>query len=1135
MARLNLSLLGPVTCGLDGNLVQFKTKLAQALLVYLAMEAQQAHSRESLAALLWPEQPAHTARHNLRQTLLYLRQGLGAATADPYLRITHQTLQFDATADHHLDATRFSAHLEATQRHPHANLATCAACLARLAQAAALYRGDFLAHFFLDNNQPFEEWALVQREALRSQALEALYLLADCHAEQGDLAAAAGFARRQVELDGLREEAYRQWMRAAALLGRRSEALGAYEAVRRRLDQELGVAPAAETTALYDLIVDGRLPAASPAAAAARPPNLPRALTPFVGREADLAEISRRLDDAHCALLTLFGPGGVGKTRLALEVARQRSAAYRDGVAFVPLESLAAPDHLATAIGSAVGLDFRGEAEPQQQLLAHLRGQQRLLVLDNFESLLAEAPTPALLLDLLHGAPGVQLLVTSREVLNLRAEWLFEVAGLPYPPADAAGEPARVPGSLPDRYAAVRLFTQHAHRLRHDFAPGPEDLALISRLCRLVAGLPLAIELAAALTRAQTCAAIAAAVERNLDNLATTQSDVPARQRSLHALFEYSWDLLEARARGVLARLAVFRGGLTVEAAQPVAGASETDLKRLAEKSFLRRRADGRYEMHAVLRQYAAQKLASVDAAAASARHGAYYSRWVQGHAQDLSGEATAEAAAAIQSELDNVRAAWEWAVAQGDLPALARSLAGLARFYVLKSLTREGEAALGAAIAAVRLRMASEASREVWVSLFEEPEAPVPAEAVLAALLVMHGRLLARLARGEAAAAAFAEGIELASAHDGQRIQALGYTYWGLLDVVQANYPAASAKAERALDLAQAAGWTKVQADALRLMGNIAGYQGDLLTSRRHYERCLPLGEAVGDRRGTSATLSNLGSLCLEQGDWPAAAGYFEQALALHHELGDQASLGQTLVNLGRLAEARGSFGRAAELHAQALEITRAIGDRQHEPDAHLHLGLTALGQRQHETARSQLDTALELYRALGDRWGEAAALEGLGQLAEAQGAPAQALEALEAALVLRRAIFDRTGIASTLTALGQLAAGSGRQAEARAQLHEALETASANQATPLLLRALTAAATLLMAAGQGARAAELLTVVLHHPSTDSQTRDRAGRAWAEAVRLLPEAAAAAAQARGRLLEPAILAAELAGPAGGL
>jgi predicted ATPase/Tfp pilus assembly protein PilF len=771
-------------------------------------------------------------------------------------------------------------------------------------------------------------------------------------------------------------------------------------------------------------------------------------------------------------------------------------------------------------------MKFSGKSEPQAELAAFLHDQQRLLVLDNFEPLLPNPAATDLLLDLIQAASGLQLLVTSREALNLRAEWLYELAGLPFPPAEPHSiEIAR--SNLPERFASVRLFTQHAHRLHRDFAAGPSEQTAISQLCRLVEGMPLAIELAAALTRTHTCAEIAAAAQHNLDSLTTAQHDVPGRHHSLRALFDYSWALLNGRARSALSRLAVFRAGLTADAAGQVAEAGESDLNLLANKSFLRRRPDGRYEMHEVLRQYAAEKLAEIEAVeiVTRHRHADYFTRWVQRHEAALSGETMAESTLTIQAEIDNVRAAWRWAVEHCDLVAIARSMAGLARFYVLKSLTREGEVALRAAIHAVRARLAVGQPGLIAVALFDGPEEDQPAEAVLAALLIWHGRLLARSAQPEAAAAALAESIRLAPGGHGRRAQAMAYLLWGSLDVARSDYTAARRKAEQALSLAQAAGWQKMEADANRLLGNIFGYQGDLPRSRQYYERCLELERVVGQRRGTSATLSNLGSLCLEQGDTAAAEDYFEQALAIHRELDDQSSLAQTLVNLGRLWEVRGDYVQAQHCHAESLQITRLIGDRQHEPDAVLHLGLVALGQDQPAAAQPHLDNALSLYRTAGDRWGEAAVLEAQGNLAEAQGLPGPALEALQAALAVRRSIVDHAGIASAQAELGRLSASQGHIVQAHAYLSAALETARTTRATVLLLRVMVAIAVLLARTGRPARALEVLVCVLPHPSLESKTRILANREWANVAGLVTEPALAAARARGGQLQPETLA----------
>ena len=258
MARLSLSLLGPLRIALDGQPApNFAYAKARALLAYLAVEAGRPHHRDALVGLLWPELPDATARTNLRQALANLRQAIGdAAATPPFLLITRDTVQFNLRSDHELDVAAFTALLAACETHAHRRLERCRSCGARMAQALALYRGDFLAEFTLDGAAPFEEWQLRQRERLHQRALDALVHLADYHERRGALAQARRYARRQIELDPWREEAYRQLMRLLARAGQRSAALAQYETCRRFLERDLGVQPEAETTALYKEIRD---------------------------------------------------------------------------------------------------------------------------------------------------------------------------------------------------------------------------------------------------------------------------------------------------------------------------------------------------------------------------------------------------------------------------------------------------------------------------------------------------------------------------------------------------------------------------------------------------------------------------------------------------------------------------------------------------------------------------------------------------------------------------------------------------------------------------------------------------------------------------------------------------------------
>lgn len=383
--------------------------------------------------------------------------------------------------------------------------------------------------------------------------------------------------------------------------------------------------------------------------------NLPRYTTPFFGRAQEARDLVALLAD--CCLLTLVGPGGSGKTRLALELASQMP--FPHGAHFIPLTSTSAASDIPQVIARVFGLHLETAVSPQDQLLDFLKGRNLLLVLDNFEHLL-EGGTQ-LVMAILDAAPGVKMLVTSRQALSLQAEWIRPVSGLDLP-------------------AAVELFAERARRVRGDFSLAEQRPGVV-RICQLAEGMPLAVELAAAWTRTLSCEQIAAEIAHNLDFLAAPLRDLPERHRSMRAVFDHSWRRLAANEQRVFARLAVFRGGFTGAAAEVVAGASAHVLAALVDQSLLYARADGRYSLHELLRQYAEAHLGD-EAAALGEAHSVYYLRFVASLAPALKGGRQVEAARELAAELDNVRAAWDWAVARKRHTLIDAALETLRIYY---------------------------------------------------------------------------------------------------------------------------------------------------------------------------------------------------------------------------------------------------------------------------------------------------------------------------------------------------------------------------------------------------------------------------------------------------------------------
>lgn len=413
--------------------------------------------------------------------------------------------------------------------------------------------------------------------------------------------------------------------------------------------------------------------------------QLPPQLTSFIGRTDEIVQISQQLDNPDCHLLTLVGPGGIGKTRLAIEVAKHILGAARrviptDGVYFVDLQPISTADSLVTTLANSIDMRFFGEQPPRVQLLNFLRDRKLLLLIDNFEHLLDGVD---LLSEIVKTAPNVKMLVTSREALNVQEEWLWQVQGLQIP------ENVHV-GSI-ENFSAVRLFVERACRVRADFRLANQENQVV-HICRLVEGMPLALELAASWTKALSCDEIANELQRGIDFLKTNVRNMPERHRSMQAVFDQSWRMLTEAERAVFPKLSVFRGGFRHEAAEAVAGASLQTLAGLVDKSFLRVSQTGRHEIHELMRQYGEEQLNVEANDALHDCHCSYYARFLHEQEIKLRGRDQIIALDQIAEELDNIRVCWRWIISQSNRTAVEQCGYSLFHFGHIRMKTIESE-----------------------------------------------------------------------------------------------------------------------------------------------------------------------------------------------------------------------------------------------------------------------------------------------------------------------------------------------------------------------------------------------------------------------------------------------------------
>ncbi len=1010
MKRLRLAFLGTLaaTAGDGETSIRFRTDKVRALLAYLVLESDRPHLRHSLAALLWPEMPEQTALKNLRQTLYRLQQGLedGApGWGDALLTITRQSVQADLSGPVAVDALEFERLWAESEGHDHRQLHLCQACLERLSRAAGLYQGELLAGFSLADAAAFDEWLLVQRERLQQLAGSILSKLAAAHTARNEYGPALEYAARLTALDPFREESHRQLMRLLSLHGQQGKAIAQYESLRRLLSDELGVEPGPETSALYRQIAAEQRGEAQAGVRPAELHNFPAQFTPFVAREQELAQIEEMFLDPDCRLLTLVGPGGMGKTRLSVRAAERLATrgGFADGIYFISLAAVTTEEALLTALLNGLGVRPGERSGPQASLLDYVRGRRCLLVLDNFEQLTGSAP---LLNELLAAAPGLRLLASSITPLGLRAERRLAVSGLEHP---GEGEDSSTAAS----FSAVRLFVESARHALPDFRLTEENAPAVLEICRLVQGMPLALELAAALVRVMDAPAIAREIRRNLDVLSLSAQDSLQRHQSMTAVFGYTWQMLVEDERDTLARLAVFRGPFNLEAAMAVAGASPLAMARLLDLSLLQRGRDGRYVLHELLHQYIGRQ-ANVQQAGAARRHSDYYLELAAAQERAFYGPQPQSAVAVVQAELSNVRRAWQWAAEHDYRPAIERGLEAVGRFYQIAALLTEGEA------------MFSEAIRALGAA----PR-----------LLVWRAFFLLKLGR-QAEAVQLARQALAQSGGDAPA-QAEAHSLLGEVLIRERQLEPARAHLEQALAAFTAQSNLERQARTLRLMALAHWRSGEQEEARRYIQRAVPIHQSLGAKKGLAQLVNLLAGIHYERNEFDEALACVRQAQQLYEEIGERLDAAVVAANLSRIYSDLGQFEQALAANQQALEISEELGDRSSlardlSNQARI---LSALGDL--EGSLDCYFRALELARVLDDRTRIAEFQAGMAGVYAAQGDQETALTYYDLALPALREQGIPYHLAGPLLAKAELLYERGEMEEARTLCDEAGELA--------------------------------------------------------------------------------------------
>jgi DNA-binding SARP family transcriptional activator len=909
MEKLRIETMGGIQVLLDGESIKISRRKAIALLVYLAVTGE-LHSRESLATLLWPDNTQSRAYANLRQAIWDINRSLG----EDWLETSRDSVRITPSEDLWLDFSAFNELLTDIRTHPHPRVAVCEDCLARFQQAADLVHGDFLAGFSLRDSAIFDDWQFFQADELRREVGKIYRQLVAWYLDKKEFEQAIGFARRWLQLDELNEDAHRALMELYVANSQRNAALRQYQSCVDLLKRELGISPEAATTALFETIQRGELQAPQPESEEETIPltstNLPVHLNPFIGRIEEHSKLTRLLKDPDIRLLTILAPGGMGKSRLAVEVARTLESHFEHGVFFIPLAPLETPDMILNYIADAIGYVCCEGKPLNQKLLDFFRDKSILLVLDNFEHLLEKSYW---IRDLLAAAPNLKVLTTSRSPLNIRVENRFHLAGMKFPTGGTNGE-------VISTYTSVKLFLQSARRARPTFRPTEEDWPHIGEICRLVGGMPLGIEMASSWLEMLSLPEIVTEIQAGLEFFETSLSDIPERQHSLYTIFDHAWKMLTDEERVLFPQIAIFRGGFTREAAEKIIGVSLRQLVGFANRSLLTRTPDDRFEIHELLRQYGFEKLQKEPEIyrQVKTRYAEYFCKKMGDWHQALISGRQQQALMEIDTDFENVRHAWEISAWLKRLDLLETAHNGLVLYLNRRVRYEEGVSLCELAAEHISDDSPEGVRLNIWL------------HGNLASFYYYQGRI-DQVPDHIQELEALVDRLEPDQSRDDKMAMAFALYIKGLdLDRKGKFSTAYNTIYQQSLKLFQELGEEWWSARIYRFVAIASWVDEDLDAAYNHYQEALKISRKLNDHYGLAVTLERLGWFAAYgKGTLEKAENFLQESSQIVMKLDDPNSYRRHLYCLEQIANIYGRFDEVLELRHKHLRVLENLGDQ--------------------------------------------------------------------------------------------------------------------------------------------------------------------------------------------------------------
>lgn len=1080
---LQLRLMGVPEVSLNGVPLAFSRRRALALLVYLAVTGH-VHTRDVLATLLSGEASESQARKRLSNALAELRQ-----LAGDYVITTRDTASFNFDLPWWTDVRAFRTALSSGLQ---------SEGIEQLQQAVDLFHEEFLSGLAVSEASGFDEWVMLQGEALRTQAVQALQAIVGRAIPLQANADGIAAARQLVSLEPWLEEAHRQLMTLLARVGQRQEAVAQYEMCRSILVEELGEEPSPETVALYNRL---RTPYV------AVPNKLPTPSSPLIGRETELRVLTHQLSDPDCRLVTLVGLGGSGKTRLALECARALAGGptpaeqrFSDGVFFFPLEeseqALSTDDvsdvvrYLAGAISAAVGCGSDELSDPAENLRIMLASSTALLVLDGADRIPAAGLAAAI--DVLVSCSQVTVLVTSREPLHRPHEHVMVVGSLTLPstPEDVEEAPAS------------HLLLLEARRARLGFALRDADRPHVLRLCHLVGGLPLALTLLAPWLPKLELASMVVELEGSLDLLTSTDEQAGQSHHSVQIMLDHAWEQLTEDDQRVLRRLSIFHGEFSGLAARDVVGCSTPCISKFMDVGIIEQRDHGQYALHELIRRKSCRELEArlQEKEEIRQQHAAHYARLVESMASQIrqGGEPIQE----LSRERDNIRGAWQWGIDQRAWWVLDRMTAGVVSYFSSSGLFREGATLLGNASSALRSALTKR----------DLPNEEV--QVLLGHVLTGQAALLLRISQYDQAEQTLQEAAAIGLAVASLPLQAQVAYQQGLLCAFRSHYANGKTHVQRALCLARATRLWSLDADCRLVLSQLMLVEGQADGALEQVRQLIADCRAAGDTRREIAGLTQLGIMAVERGNCEQGRIALEHARRLLPETGGTSLIESALLSAsGLLHTAMGCYAEAEQDHTRALQLNRASGWRDAvaiqpilgETGSLICLGRLARIQGDLAVARRYLSEALDLCQDVGSCLGEALTLVELSLLEHAEGKNAHACQLADQALRIIDRSEHRQLRRFALLALGHAEFDLGHLTEAAAAYAQALVHDREGGNRWRVIESTIDLARAALAKEDRIRASALLAPVLHDVLSSSPfTIDEPARAYLAAYQIL-------------------------------